>query len=263
MHRNWKLILIHLVGALGFLAIPILISPDFFLGRAFWLSRGFRVEMAIYVLMLGFFYLHYYVLVPRLYYRKRWWQYILALAAVLVLTVALPLLLVGEFGHPTDHPRHFSPSVEGQPPHLGPPMRFFIARTMAVVTGLFLVVVFFSLLLRASRRLKEMEEEKMHAQLAYLKAQINPHFLFNTLNSIYAMAIEKSDATADAVVKLSGMMRFVITEGDRDHVPLEKELGYVRDYIDLQRLRLGDTATIDFEVKGQPANLQIAPLIII
>src|SRR5205814_10473865 len=93
----------------------------------------------------------------------------------------------------------------------------------------------------AVRSAAQAETEKVNAELSFLKAQINPHFLFNTLNNIYSLALEKSDNTPGAVVKLSGMMRYVLNETDNDLVPLDKEINYLTSYIDLQRIRYGDS----------------------
>jgi LytS/YehU family sensor histidine kinase len=127
----------------------------------------------------------------------------------------------------------------------------------------FLVIIVFSLMLRVSSRWRETEREKMNAELSYLKAQINPHFLFNTLNSIYSLAIMKSDETPTAVVKLSGMMRYVLSETATDFVSLEKEIIYIKNYIDLQKIRFGESISLEFVVNGQTNGHQIAPLILI
>jgi len=128
---------------------------------------------------------------------------------------------------------------------------------------LFLVVVFFSLILRIGARWKQTEKEKLNTELSYLKAQINPHFLFNTLNSIYSLAIEKSDYTASAIVQLSGMMRYVLSESHNDFVPLEKEIIYLNNYIELQRIRFGNSIKLVFAVNGSAAFKKIAPLVLI
>ncbi len=128
---------------------------------------------------------------------------------------------------------------------------------------LFLFVILFSLVINTRNQLRATEKEKLNAELSYLKAQINPHFLFNTLNSIYSLAIEKSDATPTAVVKLSGMMRYVLTESSAEFVSLEKEINYIRDFVDLQKIRLGETAEVQFDVSGEYLGNRIAPLILI
>ena len=83
---------------------------------------------------------------------------------------------------------------------------------------------------------KEMENQKLGAELSLLKSQINPHFFFNTLNSIYSLAIVKSDRTPEAVMKLSELMRYIIYDTERKLVPLSKEVEYIANYIELQRL---------------------------
>jgi LytS/YehU family sensor histidine kinase len=117
--------------------------------------------------------------------------------------------------------------------------------------------------LGAEQRKKEIETEKLNTELSFLKSQINPHFLFNTLNNIYSLAVAKSDATAGAVLKLSSIMRYVITDTKHHLVPLEKELQFIQHYIDLQKVRLTDKMEINFSISGDVENKQIAPLIFI
>jgi len=111
--------------------------------------------------------------------------------------------------------------------------------------------------------LKKIREEKLSSEISYLKAQINPHFLFNTLNSIYSLAIQKSDLAPIAVVKLSAIMRYVTSDAQKDKVSLEKELNYMLDYIDLQKMRFGETLNLNYKVNGSWANKQIAPLLLV
>jgi len=137
----------------------------------------------------------------------------------------------------------------------------------------YLVVLFLALLLKIRERLKQTEKEKLQAELAYLKAQINPHFLFNILNGIYSLTIEKSDKAPDAVIRLSEMMRYVFDESGKDWVTLQQELNYIRSYIALQESRFGPTIRLDYHI-GEPSPLavhssrlttspKIAPLILI
>ena len=114
-----------------------------------------------------------------------------------------------------------------------------------------------------NNRWKQAKKEKTDAELSYLKAQINPHFLFNTLNSIYSLIIQKSDAAADAIVKLAGMMRYVLYETDRNFVMLEKEVSYLQDFVDLQKLRFGSQVPVTFTINGKAEGKQIAPLLLI
>jgi sensor histidine kinase YesM len=129
---------------------------------------------------------------------------------------------------------------------------------------LYTAMILFSILLRTRNRLLESEQAKHAAEINSLKEQINPHFLFNTLNSIYALAIpDQSATTANAILKLSGMMRYIVTETSSTFVALQKELSYVKDYIDLQRLRLDKRIKLSFEITGSVGDQVIAPLTLI
>ena len=127
----------------------------------------------------------------------------------------------------------------------------------------FLIVVMVALLLRVNGGLRQAERDKLDAELSYLKAQINPHFLFNTLNSIYSLAITRSEHAPTAVLKLSAMMRYVTTEAHNDKVLLQKEIDYVSNYVELQRIRLGQTVSIHYAVTGDAGSKEIAPLVMI
>jgi two-component system LytT family sensor kinase len=105
------------------------------------------------------------------------------------------------------------------------------------------------------------EAEKTTAELSFLKAQINPHFLFNTLNNIYTLSIINSEHTSDSIMKLSNIMRYVTDDVTNDFVKLSDEIDCIRDYIELQSMRLGADAEISFNVEGNPNNREIAPLI--
>lgn len=110
---------------------------------------------------------------------------------------------------------------------------------------------------------RDLELQRTRAELAQLKQQVNPHFLFNTLNNLYALA-QREDAsqTGEAILKLSGMMRFLLHEVDNDTVGLERELGYLRAYIELQKLRLPCDRALDLEltVNGDPRPVQVPPM---
>lgn len=119
-----------------------------------------------------------------------------------------------------------------------------------------------SISVQTASRLRQVENDQLQAELRQLKAQIHPHFLFNTLNSIYALAIRNDERTADTVVKLSAFMRYNIRDAQRDKVLLSKEIDYIGNYIDLQKARLRDAVTVDYQLTGKPKQLDIAPLLL-
>ncbi|HEY1053774.1 MAG TPA: sensor histidine kinase [Emticicia sp.] len=108
-----------------------------------------------------------------------------------------------------------------------------------------------------------LENEKLASELAFLKSQINPHFLFNSLNNIYSLAYQKSAKTPEAVLKLSEIMRYMLYESNESKVCLDEEIRYLENYIELQKLRFKDKAYINFEIDGDTQNLKITPLVLI
>jgi hypothetical protein len=106
------------------------------------------------------------------------------------------------------------------------------------------------------------EAEKTHAELSFLKAQINPHFLFNTLNNIYALSVTDSQHTSESIMKLSNIMRYVTDEVTEDFVLLQSEIDCINDYIDLQKLRLGKKTKLDFNFYGDMAQKKVPPLVL-
>lgn len=116
---------------------------------------------------------------------------------------------------------------------------------------------------RHLREKQELQTQTMQSELRFLKSQINPHFLFNTLNNLYALTLKKSDKAPEIVLKLSEMMRYMLYECNEKRVPLSKEINYIRNYLDLERLRQGKNMDIHFEVEGEVQDQKIAPLMFI
>jgi two-component system, LytTR family, sensor kinase len=130
---------------------------------------------------------------------------------------------------------------------------------------LFYVSFFYFLprLTRSERQKKLLENERLNAELNFLKLQINPHFLFNTLNSIYSQAHFRSEQTEHSILKFSRIMRYVLYDSATDKIPLSQDLEYISNYIDLQQLRLSKNITIQYDITGPVNGLSIAPLLLI
>jgi two-component system, LytTR family, sensor kinase len=116
---------------------------------------------------------------------------------------------------------------------------------------------------KSEQQRETLKVEKLNAELKFLKSQINPHFLFNCLNTIYSLAHKHSAQTEDAIVKLSTIMRYMIYESNEDKVQLFQELQYLEDYIDIQRLRMPEDIVVDYAVQGNPAGLKIEPMLLV
>ena len=134
----------------------------------------------------------------------------------------------------------------------------------SVLLSIFFVYLVLSTLIKLSRswyHLQQLIQEKLELELNSLKTQVNPHFLFNSLNSIYSLALKKADDTPKAVLELSNLMRYMLYEVSDAQVPLEKEVKIMQHYVDLQKLRVGREADIIFQVKGAFEKQMIAPLL--
>jgi LytS/YehU family sensor histidine kinase len=106
--------------------------------------------------------------------------------------------------------------------------------------------------------------ENSQAELQLLKAQVHPHFLFNTLNNIYSLTLDDSPKAATAVVKLSGMVKYMMNEGAEAFVPISKEINMLQDYIGLEKIRYGDRLHMTVDIHHKPDdNRLIAPLLMI
>ncbi len=104
---------------------------------------------------------------------------------------------------------------------------------------------------------------KLEAEIKLLKAQVNPHFLFNVLNNIYTLTYLEGKVAAPQILKLSGLMRYMLYESNEKLVALSKELDYLNNYLDLQQLKNEKTTRIRFQVDGNVENIQVAPLLLI
>lgn len=140
--------------------------------------------------------------------------------------------------------------------------------TNLVVSGLILLgtnfYVFTAAWFRDRNSQRDLEQEKLRAELIALKHQINPHFLFNVLNSLYGLAFRNDDEpTAEGIAKLALLMRYMLYESNDAEVLLEKEIEYLENYISLQKLRLDNRTELIFEVKGQIVGKSIAPMLLI
>lgn len=114
----------------------------------------------------------------------------------------------------------------------------------------------------AELKITEIERQKIESELQALKAQFNPHFFFNTLNSLYSLSLDKSDKAPELILKLSDLMRYVLYDTREDCIPMKKQLGFLESYIYLEKLRTDDSLRIDLDIQGDNRDICIAPLLI-
>lgn len=198
-------------------------------------------------------YLNYFFMLPNFLKHKHIGRYILEFIVPFILLLILRIYIQRVLVARTDH-NHYLYS------------NFFIVNTAAITL---LITIFIGMLrfvnewFELEAKKKEVENERLVAELNFLKAQINPHFLFNTLNNLYYLAYSKSDNTTEVIAKLSQMMRYMIYESNHSEVLLSKEIEYMQNYISLERLRLNNQIAIHFEIDVDVETKKIAPLILI
>ncbi len=140
-------------------------------------------------------------------------------------------------------------------------VEFFI--TYVTITSLLKLSKSWFIVNELQRQLLQSEKQKIQIELKALKALVNPHFFFNTLNSIYSMALDKDDRLPATVLQLSDLMRYFLYESKEDFVPLDKELLVLHDYIALQKIRSNEKFLMEDEMEGEVKNEKIAPLLLI
>ncbi|KFF06799.1 sensor histidine kinase [Flavobacterium reichenbachii] len=222
------------------------------------------------------FYLNYFYLVPILLLQKKYWLYfIFVFALIAVFMIIRVNYFMPEFRHlrPGNMIPHrmmppdgrFFPRGRHEGIEMRQPLFFKLAPSF-----FYILVITISAIIRTLTEFYNNQQNKLIAEthrtnteLIYLRKQTNPHFLFNSLNSIYSLAHKKSDLVPDAIVTLSELMRYMLYETDNKTVALEKEVNYIQNYIELQKLRLNNIEDIFINVHGDTRNKFIEPLLLI
>jgi hypothetical protein len=262
MEEKFKSYFFLITGSLMFLFLPLLFSPRPPEEENFLFTRTSLRDLLANLLMLLFFFLNFYVLIQALYMKEKYVLYGLILTICFLAVCILPSLITGH--NPFLPNTDFLPKINRRGENLIPnlPNGFFFLEEIRHHIFLFVAVIFSSAFFREKIRNKVIENEKLQAELSHLKTQIHPHFLFNTLNSIYALSIKKDDKTAETIVKLSEFMRYLLKDSNQDEVLLEKEIIYIDNYIDLQKSRLRNAVDLDYKVNGDFGKYKIAPLLL-
>ncbi len=195
-----------------------------------------------------------YFLIPRLLYKKKYFWFGLAFVSMILISSAVKMNLLGRL---LDNPLLLNISgnlkervYDNVLPH------FFLVTAGAA----FKLVTDYT---KMQQRMVEMAKEKAEAELSFLKSQINPHFLFNSLNTVYFMIDKNNNEARGALHKFSDMLRYQLYEMNGDRIAVEKEISYLQDYVDLQKLRTDDKYTVTFNCNKAVAGFLIEPLLLI
>jgi two-component system, LytTR family, sensor kinase len=211
--------------------------------------------LTIFISQAPLVYLHLYLIVPKFLNRQRF---------------ALYLLITGVLVCASSWINYYLLQVmpgEGAPESL----KLFAQRigwSFNILEAIIVVILTYALkytlvAFLTQNELLRLQKEKLQLELRSLKAQVHPHFLFNTLNNLYSLTLKNSAKAGEMVLKLSDIMRYVLYEANEDQVSMEKEITFIRNYIELQRIRYSDKHRISFNVEGKISDQKVAPLLFI
>ena len=267
IHELW----FHLLGWICLLSFPVITSITQF-GQVFpeLFTRFLQAPLV--------FYANYFILAPRLLLKKRILLYVMVSIVFLAMVVWIVLFVFPDPVIPTvenfekvknmypfireipyEEFKQFEenvPMLKNVPYFLGAVFSF----SFFLLGGIFRLMKNFY---HRERITKEKEMRRTQTELQFLRTQLNPHFLFNSLNSIYSLVRNKSNDAPEAVITLSELMRYMLYEANQEQVLLKKEIAYIKNYIYLQRLRLSNSEKVKLNVQGNYEKKRIYPLLLI
>ena len=227
--------------------------------------REHAEDAVIIILVYGalniiIFYVHYFIINPLLIGTGHYWRAALYMMAVLMASIIVKYGIALYYDDVILQYRDADNKEQ-----LLTPLQYTVA---SLITGLFFMLLSTSVYVISSNfrnreDRKSLENEKLNAELAFLKSQINPHFLFNSLNNIYSLAYQKSEKTPQAILKLSEIMRYMLYESNEEVVLLGEEINYLENYIELQKLRFKEKVYVDLQVDIDEPDHRIMPLLLI
>jgi two-component system, LytTR family, sensor kinase len=199
-----------------------------------------------------------YFILPRFLLKKKYWKAVILIILVLTLGVFFLQLLVINTVYPAYFPGITNSVFQNNPSKfISPLLDLIIVTTMAV-----------ALKLLKSREKEErdrlsLEKTNIQNELQLLKSQLQPHFLFNTLNGLYALIRDKPELASQMVIRLSNLLRYIIYEGRNALVSVAEDLGCIENYLELERVRYGSKLRLDFSVSGETGSKKIPPLLLL
>ena len=249
MKNNRIALYIDLLFCLVIIPLVIMLLP---VDRWIVTNTAFLFTLVVYVYALYFVYRC--VCLPKLFMQKKYLRIVILLVVLVAVTECLTY-----FPMPTERLTDDSRPMEARLHIRTQTIWFFFL----MVTGFSLAIELTFELFRQILSRQEIEAEKNKAELALYKAQINPHFLFNTLNTLYALVLSGSDKTESAFVKFSGILRYMYSQSGSELIPAERELDYIRQYVDLQKLRLNRHTQVNLAIDMADKQVLIPPMILI
>ncbi|MDR3693019.1 histidine kinase [Mucilaginibacter sp.] len=222
-----------------------------------WIKQGI-----ILGLLVAAFYLNSFVLVPRILLKKNNASiYFFSIAGMACIIVLLNVYVDGWLNLPQLMDIAFHAHGHHKHPGRDHNWDFYMIAEIALVLGVSTSITTIQKWQNDKQKHQEMEQDKISSELSFLKAQINPHFFFNTLNNIYALTLVNVETSRKAIHQLSRMMRYVLYDTQNSTTQLSQEIAFVKDYISLMQLRLTDAVKINYSSPASLKDVAIAPMI--
>lgn len=216
-----------------------------------------KYELILLPVKMLVVYLTIYLLIPRLFLLGKYWTFFLSVALLLLLGGFLQRTVIYYVLYPLIYPGELHGAFINT--------YWIIKNTLTIftVTLLASAVKITKYWYQDHEKAKALREEKLAAELKFLKAQIHPHFLFNTLNNLYSLTLKQSSDAPEVVLRLSGLMNYMLYDASAAQVPLSREIETIHNYISLERIRYGSSLEVFFEVEGDLEGVEIAPMLLL
>lgn len=264
LNKNNIFILVHFFCWL-ILAVGVLYTHP--TGLDITVTNGFWIRQTdLLIILMAVFYFNYYVLIPRLLIRRKVIIYIAVVIALLVSVTLLNSFINSTFNLTPfvfNHPRppHGGPGGPGGHPDRRSHFDNFVPGMNLLMIGLGITISFIQKWQQEVSLRQQLEQEKIVTELTLLKAQINPHFFFNTLNTIYSYTLSNGDIARAAITNLSKMMRYVLYDAAGLQTPLSKEIAFISEYTELMKLRISSKTKVLLQVQETSGDVMIAPML--
>jgi two-component system LytT family sensor kinase len=220
-------------------------------------ARGFLVQLIFLPVKMLVTYYTLYILLPKYILRGRW----LPFAFLLIASALTGGTLYRLCAYYIEYPLYYPEYIDGTPLDLYKIIKGMLSIYTVVFLALVIKLLKYWYVNQQDKQI--LAHEKLDAELKFLKTQIHPHFLFNTLNNLYALTLKKSDYAPEMVLKLSELINYMLYECNAPKVLLDNELNFIKNYIEIERMRHGDDLDIKAMINGESANVYIAPMILL
>lgn len=221
-------------------------------------GRQYLIQLSDAVVQIPAVYFTLYFLMPRFLFRERYIEFAIYFIILILIFSALHWLNYVMIQDPI-----FWPDDNHKPTFWNYSKILKNTTKIYPVLVLAIVIKWFKYWFREQKSNQLLVEEKLKAELNFLKAQVHPHFLFNTLNNLYALTLKQSKDAPEVVLKLSDLLNYMLYECTADHVLIEKEVKLLKDYIALEKIRYGDRLNISFNMLGNAGGKMVAPLMLL